>query len=161
MFRRSISWLVIAGFVASQMAAIPHAHGGMSPAEQLRHNATPHFHCHSHCHGDHDHSHGEQVHKHSVQRQAARVAFDGELLLKGPSDAEHHDAFAVFMPLQTGVVSAPGQNLAHASQLTTIFSPAESLHESYSSRNGTLRWHPPDKVEDASGTYLTLRNLRI
>jgi hypothetical protein len=92
------------------------------------------------------------------------MAFDGGLLLlESPGDAEHHDAFAVFMPLQAGVILASGKNLAHAmaSQFTAIISSAEHLHESCASRPGILRWHPPDKVEDGSGTYLALRNLRI
>src|SRR5688572_8979386 len=66
MLRPWISSLVIMGFVASQLAAAPHAHRGISQEEQQQHDATPHFHyswvCHDH--SEHGHSHGGDSHQH-------------------------------------------------------------------------------------------------
>jgi hypothetical protein len=152
MFRRIVSIFAIIGFVAGQLAAMPHAHAGMTMAGQAQHDATPHV----HCHGGHSHSHSHgHVHSHVAEREAPSVlpAFD-------VSEGSHDDD-AVYLPGKMN--SAPSAKNASAKAATDA-SLVAYLHTSAINwpKPFTLdRWHPPDSALDLSGLYLTLRNLRI
>lgn len=155
MFRRCISLLVIAGLFASQLAAVPHAHGGLSDAEQQRHDATPHFHANWLGHGDHGHSHGG--HRHEPAEQANGQPLSTEI--GGPD----HDASAIFVPIQSAapVTASQQESAAAAWQLAALVPASDGLSDIGPSLGSTPPWHPPDEVLDGSDTYLTLRNLRI
>lgn len=165
MFRRFISFLVIAGLLASQLAVLPHAHAGMSAEERQQHDATPHFHCQglSHDHG-HDHSHGGHSHKHgdpsreSAPNQPANDS-TGSFPPFGLVGLDH-DATAVFVPVQASVPKTANDG---GSAATAVLIPIV-IYDFTDVRLGLRRaplWHPPDAVLDGSDTYLTLRNLRI
>ena len=153
MFRRCISFLVIAGLFVSQLAAVPHAHAGISAKDQQRHDATPHFHCHWHCHGEHAHGHS---HAPGEQSQST----DGESQVNGVG-GQHHNATAIFAPLQVSDAASTSHkgSVTSTSELAPL--PTVDAADCWLSVCSTPRWHPPDKTQDASDTYLTLRNLRI
>src|SRR5689334_6867504 len=66
MWRRGLSLLVIVGFLANQMALIPHAHDRVTMAEQKKHDATPHIHFGASGHADDDHDDHHHGHSHSA-----------------------------------------------------------------------------------------------
>lgn len=168
MFRRCISLLVIMGLFASQLAAIPHAHAGISAADQQRHDATPHFHGDWFHHGDHTHGHSHGERKHAPTEPPKEEGSepgensDGQPLsdgLGGPG----HDTSAIFVPIRAGALSTAREQESAASawQLAAMVPANDGLGDNWPSPCSTPRWHPPDEVLDASDTYLTLRNLRI
>ena len=168
MFRRCVSLLVIAGFLASQLAAIPHAHGNASAEEQREHDAKPHCHF-GHTHHDHGHSHSGHNHPHELPGQDQE---EGSRPLSGGTDTElletgllatDHDANAIFLPGRAWTASTTSQK-DHAQsvwQISALTANPVNLGNVPSFAKSAPRWHPPDEVLDASGSYLILRNLRI
>jgi hypothetical protein len=167
MFRGCISVFVIAGLFASQLAAVPHAHGGSSSEDRHEHDVKPHFHCKWLSAGHGVHEHGGKAHSHAAptpEPVPTNCESDsGDSLPSVGVRTTHHDANAVYVPSQ--VASGPPTNLTQgitsAGQVAFCF-PSPVGHSGLSSiARPTPCWHPPDEVLDASNTYLTLRNLRI
>src|SRR5882724_3954977 len=90
MFRSLVSIAVLLGFVAGQLAALPHAHAFASLAEQRQHDARPHVHVgHSHGH-EHDHHHDSP----SGEQEVPNDRSDG------------HDADALYLPATSGTTTS-------------------------------------------------------
>jgi hypothetical protein len=154
MFRRFVSLLVIAGMFASQLAAIPHAHGEMSREEQQKHSATPHVHvfghcqhCHSHCHSN-GHSHHHENEPESGPPQPA-------------GDGYNHDSTTIYLGDSANLATTVG--IASVTPTTVLDLPSSFAPTTFGfdgSNVPALPWHPPDEVADDSEIYLTLRTLR-
>lgn len=167
MFRGCISVFVIAGLFASQLAAVPHAHGGSSAEDRHEHDAKPHFHCNWLSAGHDVHEHGGKAHSHATPAPV-RVPVGSESNSDDSLPPEagwntDHDANAVYVLNQAapGPTTNSTQGIASAGQLAFCFPPTV-WHSSLSFVARSVPcWHPPDEVLDASDAYLTLRNLRI
>ena len=163
MFRRCASLLMIAGFLASHTAVVPHAHGVVSAAEQQEHNSAPHFHLDwfiGHDSHSHDHPHGEQ-HRHSQRRSDGSGELPEDLLSLGAGGQEH-DATAIYVPQIT--VSLRADEITPANQSPSPMVAALPQNSIWGDESwGAVRriWHPPDKVCDGSNLYLTIRQFRI
>ena len=167
MFRRCTSVFVMIGLLASNLAAVPHAHAGMSAADQKRHDATPHFHGHRHHHADDGHSHAHEGHHHPHRggvasfNRAAKPAKRHSV--SDDFSVAEHVATAIIVPAQNGAVTTDSRVNHKLSPPQPLFVgqlQAALLPAPWRERSITC-WHPPDKVRDASDTYLTLRNLRL
>jgi hypothetical protein len=167
MLRHFISLLAILGLFASQLAALPHAHAGMSPDEQQKHDATPHFHCrwlehdhHGHRHGHDHHRHGHSHGDHSHHPEQPSPSPNPSTLPEGRNE---HDATAVYCPGSATAASVAPQSVSLRSLFRHLvdfpsyqfFTRLEPGDERFA------RGRPPDKILDGSNLYLTLRNLRI
>lgn len=172
MFRRCVSLCVLAVFLASQLAAVPHAHGATSPEEQQKHSATPHFHCEwfGDTDHDHDHSHGGHSHSHAGQQQEdcpkpkSDDSQDRQPQGTGLSGTDHDaDAIFVFVSGQACTASTTSYKdlAASAWQLVALARLPDCLSDLQARLSPSFRGHPPDEVLDDSDIYLTLRNLRI
>lgn len=177
MFRSIVAISLIAGLLAGQLAARPHAHGYSTPLQQQQHDVTPHFHFawfgtpshdHGHSHSKHHHHHGHSHshHGHShYKRSQPVIASNIVEPQKQPTgnniDAIQHDADAVYL---TGLVLATVPTESSIPQdwafiaTTPVFFTLEDL---LAVLQPAPRWHPPDKMLDDSNIYLTTRNLRI
>jgi hypothetical protein len=143
------------GYLASQMATVPHAHGRCGENQPSDHNARHHVHVSWFEHDDHSHD-GGHSHHHECDEGNSQPPLS-------ESNAEHdgHDSDAVYLPNDTGVSLASNSvvslgsfqvvsTLAIAAVPTpTVFS--ESLAAAYSS----------DNCSSGCPLYLALRALRI
>jgi hypothetical protein len=161
MFRRCVSTLVLIGFVAGQLAAVPHAHGGCSPEEQREHDARPHVHVgfcgHSH---DHDDSHSGHAHNRAtdeVSPASGQQLFDGG----GARNAEH-DADAIYLPCGAYPVAVKDQRTASSADLIhSTVSGSDAIGLLPEPRYVAVPIHPPDGYSPCVKLFLILRNLRI
>jgi len=140
------------GFVASQLAAIPHAHAGLSPAEQLEHSHHPHVHVGG-CSHPHEHN-CTPLHSHDHER------------VPQPAPARTplpcHDAAAIYLPTGSEWASLPLQEQVkkdRAAGPVTTADDVASLCNEFESRFCSL--HPPDSPPGGSKIFLKLRSLRI
>lgn len=146
---RLLSLLLIAGVFATQLARIPHAHEGMSCAENNAHNQTPHMHLAVHSHS-HDHSH----HHHDNSDESNRDA-------QFRSISESHDATAIALSADVGTVnsSCSSDDLAK-SILDGLFFVAVTDPKPLLTTRRLQRPLDADAY-DFSDIYLTFRQLRI
>ena len=157
MFRRCISILVLVGFLAGQLAAAPHAHGGYSAQQQREHDAKPHVHVghggHTHPH----HSHSATPKSHSPKTDATPSS--GPVQLAGDCSFDH-ERDAVY--LATGAISAAGikeqgsdigeLSVDPVANVASLLAPA---------CRDVPPFHPPDREAFVAKLFLTLRTLRI
>ena len=146
MHERCLSFVAILGLLASQLAAMPHAHAGMTTAEQQKHAAKPHFHTGKHSHS-HDHSHGGHSHRHDTPANE-------------PASEPSHDDAAVYFDVETDLVLISKTASLDANQATFQIVAIVEL-EQISPDSLARHWHPPNTGQDGTETYLTLRNLRL
>ena len=157
MFRRCISTLVLIGFVAGQVAALPHTHAGLSPEEQLQHDSRPHLHFGNSEHS-HNSSHDGQSPRHSHEK-AVGVESPG-FTVGGP--CSDHDDDAIYFPgCGSSLLVAQDQRTA------TTFDPSPSTASGSGAvclpmepRCDSIPLHPPNGSLGGK-LYLTLRTLRI
>ncbi len=163
MFSRCISIFVIVGFVASQLAAVPHLHSWSSFADQQQHDATPHLHLdwlgfsdHSH-----EHSHGGQTHSHCHIKHSHAAPVEDHNDSACVSDSGDHDASAVAVSVPEGMPSSGSYQLPGkaTSQLLAAAIPLDGSIELNGLR--PIRWHPPDLAWSDAHLYIFLRNLRL
>ena len=143
MMRRSISILVLAGFVASQLAVFPHAH----PTADHERDSRPHVHLTGHAHSHaHPHTHRHQA-GHDTKVSAGVVA------------AEQHDSDAAYLPNSGPARSGAASSLLH--MLVTLSNEActISIPTQIGGRAGTIPC--PDSLPDDGPLFLNLRTLRI
>jgi hypothetical protein len=162
MLRRCLSLMVLVGFLASQLAAMPHAHAAVSADEQAEHDATPHFHLgsaghHHHDHGD-SHSHKGQ-HSHQGHSKPAKVPADGQIAILDMPGIDH-DATAISVTTAYAS-SASGDERVATDRHDSCDVEAWAFRSDAPPMVRPIPWHPPDEAWDGSGIYLTLRNLRI
>lgn len=159
MFRRCVSLLMIVGMFASQLAAIPHAHGATSREEQRKHDATPHFHWFGHCHS---HTHGKHDHHHQQDQTSKNDTSDRQTPRPAGTDSDH-DADAVYLASGTSCTLDSGAQVSSVRillfALQVPVAPSNCGIDGKAVRGLPLR--PPDQVLDGSEIYLTLRTLRI
>lgn len=156
MFRGCISLVVIAGLFASQMAAVPHAHGGSSAEDRHEHDARPHFHCKwfsaGHCvhkHGGKERSHGTPA---PVPVSVGSERNSDDCLPPEGGRNTDHDSNAVDVPNPAAPdpTTNSTQGVALGGRLAFCFPPTVG----HSSLSPIARrrhcWHSPDEVLDAS-----------
>lgn len=163
MFRRTVSLLIIVGMLASQLAAVPHAHGATSEEAKRKHDATPHFHWFGHCSNckSHSHDHGKHCHQHEHPTSEDRPTERKESQPVG--DTMDHNADAIYVVGGTTLtVGSATQQAAVQSVLAALQMPiATSIVAVEVVIPAERTWRPPDQVLDDSDAYLTLRTLRI
>ena len=153
MFRTAVSYIVMLGFVAGQLAALPHAHAeSATPAD---HNDR--LHIHSSCLDDVGHCHdGGHSHHHDADDNASHPS-------RPEASTEHsgHDSNAVYLPNDLGI-SLPAKNVGPVvsvqliTPLGTVVEPATPCSIDYAEAAFF-----PDKCSPARPLYLVLRALRI
>lgn len=153
-FRRCVFLIAIVGLLASQLAAVPHAHGGLTIDEQREHDATPHFHSHG-FHHRHDHTPGGHRHRHFVQPSEGRPHQRPDRIPQ-----REHDATAIDCRWQVLAVSQTWSTTKLVTWGTTL-NDYPLANCSFASESEFIAGRPPDQVLDRSNLYLTLRNLRI
>jgi hypothetical protein len=154
MLRRCISTLVLIGFVAGQLVAVPHAHAGLSPEAQRKHDAQPHVHV-GHSHG-HSHSHGGHSHDHAGDRPSPTKSVP-------PPKGTEHDANAVYLPGGASATVTVRQQRTSESVRSLLAANdglnGASPHLPQPAAAAPIR--PPDVRAASSKVFLSLRNLRI
>lgn len=163
MLQRGIALLVIVGFLASQLAAIPHAHSCYSTTQQQKHDSTPHVHLSwlGSSHHHHDHLHGGRPHSHPHVKHHGSTPVEKHDDSAPIQDSEDHDASAISIAVPLGLPISSSQATAgtETSQLPAIAVPI--VCHSDLSRFQPICWHPPDSAWADSHLYLSLRNLRL
>lgn len=162
MFRHCVSLLVIVGLLASQLAAVPHAHGATSPEEQRKHDATPHIHLFGNGSHSHSHSHAKDDHHHHHESVPSDDGSANQPLAPG-GDAPEHDSDAFYFVASPSVFAGSTTQVHTISELlVALQAPAAGWAGGRQAEFARgLPWHPPDTVLDDSEAYLTLRTLRI
>jgi hypothetical protein len=174
--RRCIVISVILGHFASQLAAVPHAHAGLSADERERHDAVPHFHCDwlgggqhesdhgGHDHGQHDHGghdHSHRGHKHHDEPAGVPQESTEQIPADGLGSCDH-DATAICCPVHATRITVSQPQGDEALELAPLAAPIGGvLADCYLNGWTPDLGRPPDETLDGSNLYLTLRNLRI
>jgi hypothetical protein len=164
MFRRHITISLIIAHFASQLAAMPHAHG---VGENLPsdHDARPHFHLSWFGNAGHSHGH-EQAHSHDgghSHHQHGGVDLGGSqpgssALANGPLDHDHDAIYLSSETAATRLVRCDGS--ADNRFVTPLLAVAADIEST-----ATLLWNSGGLVlgrcRSNPPLYLTLRALRI
>ncbi|HUE74253.1 MAG TPA: hypothetical protein VMP01_25455 [Pirellulaceae bacterium] len=145
MFRRCVAAFVLLGFLAGQLAMVPHAHAAGSPDAQRQHSTRPHFHVGGHAH---DHSHAPPAGERSPLDWISAPGHD-------------HDADAIYLSDGNSTLgTARDERVA----ITTIVLSADLLTGSWqplAQQDLAVPFHPPDPFPAGRKLFLTLRTLRI
>jgi hypothetical protein len=162
MFRRCVSILVLLGFVAGQLAAVPHAHGGCSSEQQREHDARPHVHVGS-CSHSHDHNDSHDGHSHSHATDKPAPASGEQLSNSGCGPYVEHDADAIYLPCgASSPVAVKDQRTASsADPISSADTASYATCLLPDPRNASAPIHPPNGHSSGAKLFLTLRNLRI
>lgn len=150
MLPRCFSFLAVIGLLASQLAARPHAHQGMTAVEQRDHAAKPHFHTAKHSHHKHSHDGQSHTHSHSLPEQPVD---------NGSNDTAH-DESAVYCSLELDVVLLSKSVAVDADQLCFSIAAFVAIPVQLPQDSREV-WHPPNTGQDGSEIFLALRNLRL
>jgi hypothetical protein len=146
MLRRFITSLVLLGFIVSQLAAMPHAHGADSPDDQHRHDAHPHIHI---WFGGHSH--------------ARNIDLQEPPGLGDQRDTDDHDADAIFLP--GAGAPALGNDRSQSAHQGDLASTGRIGLSAVCKANDkackSLPWRPPDDDPPACPLFLKLRTIRI
>lgn len=158
MFRVCISFLVTAGLLAGNLAAIPHSHGLASVSDRQQHSVAPHFHLRwwNNLQGNSfDYDPGSSYR--TGPSKVANRGTPGASILN--CSGLEHDADAIYLPNATSPKdfktqkSFDGQHVAEANStiLLSLLSISNVRHEMKS----------PRPSGDAAILYFCLKNLRI
>jgi hypothetical protein len=159
MLRRSLSIALILGYLASQLAAVPHAHGGSSENQSSGHNVRPHIHISSFNLFDHSHdrhSDDGHAHHHECDDSHSHSA-------SSSSNAEHddHDNDAVYLPNDTGF-SLPSKSVVSLDCLQSVSTLAIAAIATPAARSEpSAVAYSPGECSLGCPLYLALRALRI
>jgi hypothetical protein len=159
MFRRFVSLLVLIGFLANQLAAIPHAHAGYSEEQQRQHDAQPHVHVGR---GNHAHHHGHS-HDQPSDRQPAEKHSPVKVppLSSGVRDfSVEYDLDAIYLPSSASLAV---KDPSTANAAAALFGDLDSTSTSADLKPRCLcaPIHPPNRDARGAKLYLILRALRI
>jgi hypothetical protein len=165
MLRHCVSLLTTFGFLALQLASMPHVHGPILSESQRDHDEYHHFHFawlghygEDHEHSDHKHSHHEDESDESDSPSQKPVDESSDQFPFG----EDHDHDAVYITASVAALSIfESVRWEVKAEYTQIAFVPISINVYGTELPPSPRWHPPDKVLDSSDCYLTLRNLRI
>jgi hypothetical protein len=157
MLRRSLSMLVMLGYLAGQLAAVPHAHAD-DPAHEHQ-LALPHIHLADLGGVAHGHKHGHgHVHRHEAPASQREGASHHDRL-QGSGD---HDEDAIYLP-----TPAYGSAISGADQVKVLATPAFLHFVANTSFLGALAadhaalHRPPCEQASACTFCLSMRALRI
>jgi hypothetical protein len=152
--------MLTVGYLAGQLAAVPHAHGQSGDSQPSDHSARPHVHfswfdCHDHSHDDHSQDDG---HTHHHERDGTDSQPPSSESNAGHDD---HDSDAVYLPNDTGI-SLPSKSVGSPDSLqvvSTLVIAAVNMPAAVSECLAGAR--PPGKCSPDCPLYLALRALRI
>jgi hypothetical protein len=159
MLRRSAAMLVILGYLAGQLAAVPHAHA--DDPRQEHHSTHPHIHVAAVGGSSHTHEHGHE-HGHVHRHAASAADRDGSCQTSHFSGFADHEADAIYLPLSvsTAVTSSANSSKLLTSLALLHFVDAAAVSDAVTaSQTALLRL--PDKRAPECDFCLTLRALRI
>ena len=163
MIRRFLSTLLMACYVASQLAALPHSHA----SQPAGHGGSPHVHgdwltrlvsgdahphAHPHAGGGHHHHGKGHSHSHDKPQPISTPAVPGE----------HHDNDCVYLP--DAVTSVKQDRPADwLTQFDELIAPVQTPCDAANPviLHGSLLHNSPSRLAGGCALYLTLRTLRI
>ena len=149
MFRRCVSLLVLLGFIAGQLATVPHAHGANCHSGGHEHDSRLHFHL-----GGHDHPH-----RHDQGGRHGAVPGESFPVPGGSTGKQDHDADAIYLADGAAIALAAGHESAGGA---ATFVSAEVPGKVWQFDGGAAApFHPPDSLPAVGKLFLTLRTLRI
>jgi hypothetical protein len=159
MLRRSAAMLVMLGYLAGQLAAVPHAHADDRRHEH--HSAQPHIHVAAARSPSHAHEHGPE-HGHVHRHAAPAAARDGSCQADQFSGVADHEADAVYLPLTVSTTATSGvdQSKLLTSPALLHFVDAAAVSDAVTASQTALLCLP-DKRAPECDFCLTLRALRI
>lgn len=151
--------LVMVGYLAGQLAAVPHAH-----ADDPRHDhhiAQPHIHVATASTPSHEHEHG---HRHGHIHHHAAPAADRDCSCNADhiSSATDHEADAIYLPacISTTVTNGVDQGKLLASPSLLHFVDAAAFGDAFTANHVALL-RLPRELAPGCNFCLTLRALRI
>ena len=152
MFRKGVSIVVLLGFVAGQVAAMPHAHGDCTLRDD--HDSRPH--AHTLCVGEAGHRH---AHHHDVAD--TRMTHSHPPVSQAIGEQDDHDSDAVYLAndisvfLASKITSVPtGGQVLYA----VVYPVASSLT---AAADYSAAAFFPNECSSSRPLYLELRALRI
>ena len=159
MFRCTLTLVVIAGYLAGQLATVPHVHA-----------AEHSGHARSHAHGDwftrffktNHHSHS-QAHSHSHEGFGSHHSHDEHEHPAPPSPSDKdHDSSCVYLP-DLDVANAPSKSMDQSAKVSSIAVVIEATNGLSSSMllSAIQSKAPPDGLLLGCPRFLKLRTLRI
>ena len=155
MFRRGVSVLAVLGYLAGQLAAIPHAHAGGSPHDHEF--SQPHFHLlwFGGAHPRHPHLHDDAAVLNS-DRASARPKICRDA-------TDDHDDDAIYLSPVSVALAAAGESHLDALNGQTAVSPigAALFEPVFGVAFFAWREHPPDSSGRHCALFVALRTLRI
>jgi hypothetical protein len=162
MIRRVISTIALLGYLAGQLAVVPHAHGGGAALDG--HCWQPHVHVSSpaagHHHPGHKHSHHAHQRGQGGHHHADDSALDGRTLLHADFN---HDADAVYVSsvrqATSRTVIVKGADAEYVSPQPHSSTAIGVVRPTAASPIGIHR--APDTSGYHCALYLSLRTLRI
>jgi hypothetical protein len=164
MFRRCLTAVLVMGYLACQMATVPHAHAFQAADHDLR--------AHVHLIGlawfggetstandkstnDHGHSHHGEHHGHSHDEQPVHAVLPGH-------DGSAHDATCVYVPHDEHVSASVMSSFPPCLELATAFASWEASAVLCSYATPAAHHAPPeDLLVGGCALILRLRTLRI
>jgi hypothetical protein len=159
MLRRTAAMLVMLGYLAGQLATVPHAHA--DDPRHKHHSAQPHIHLAADSGSSHAHEHGHE-HGH-VHRHAAPAADrDGSCQTSHFSGFADHEADAIYLPLSVSTVVTSGANSSKllASPARLHFADAAPVSDAVTAYQAAMLRLPGERATGCD-FCLTLRALRI
>ncbi len=161
MYRQLVSTCVLAGFLVTQWAAMPHSHA-------LKHrpddDATPHVHLAA-AHGaphNHGHDHHDQGSIHTHYHAVPAAELDVSRHECGRSDVADHDANAVYLPAARSITPARGSDNCRLLTMPSIGWSGDGVPviDNRIALHGTSLIWPREQMPRCP-LYLALRALRI
>ena len=144
------------GYLASQLATVPHVHGQSGKPQPSDHSARPHVHVAWFGHGNHSHDDHSRDDGHTHHHE-----WDGSRSQPFSSDpnAGHgdHDSDAVYFPNDTGA-SYPGKSVASLNSFDFLSTLAlAAVPTSTTILNRAADAFLPDKCSSGCALFLALR----
>ena len=153
--RRYTTTMLMMAYLASQLAAVPHAHGASCENQPSDHNARPHLHISCFDHESHSHDGGHTHHYECDECHSQPTPSDTN------TGHDDHDSDAVYLPDDTGV-SLPSKNVASTEDLQVVSTLVIAAIPTTMAISASLAdASSPGTCTPACPLWLTLRALRI
>lgn len=151
--------LVMVGYLAGQLAAVPHTHADDPRHEH--HSAQPHIHVATASSASHEHEHGLK-HGHIHHHAAPAADRDCSCHTDNISRVTDHEADAIYLPLSvsTTVTSGVDQSKLLTSPALLHFVDAAAFGDSFTAYHAAVLRLPGERTPGCN-FCLTLRALRI
>jgi len=146
--------VLMLGYLAGQLAVVPHAHGRCSENQPSDHNTRPHIHVAWFEHVGHSHDDG-RIHHHECDGSHSQSA-------SSDSNAGHdgHDSDAVYLPNDIGV-SLPSQSVTSLDSLQAVSMLALAVPTPTAISERLADANFAGECSPGCPLYLALRALRI